>query len=173
MIPVVSIVGYSNSGKTTLIEKIIPLLKDKGYKIGTIKHDAHEFEIDHQGKDTWRMRRAGADVVTISSEIQMAMIKTVYAEENIDEIVKQLFKDVHLVITEGYKASNKPKIEIIRFKNPLIMPENNLIGIVDNTSVGEVITLPKEYKNINKFKIDDVNSIADFIEERFLSDVEL
>jgi molybdopterin-guanine dinucleotide biosynthesis protein MobB len=100
MIPVVSIVGSSNSGKTTLIERIIPELKLKDYKVGAIKHDAHHFDIDHQGKDTWRMTNSGADTVVISSHDKMAMIKTLAMEKSIDEIIDWLFRDVDIVITD-------------------------------------------------------------------------
>lgn len=173
MIPVVSIVGYSNSGKTTLIERIIPILKNKGYKIGTIKHDAHDFNIDYEGKDSWRMRRAGADIVTISSKTQMAMIKTIEEEEKIDDIVNRLFNGVHLVITEGYKAGDKPKIEVVRFDKPSIPPKDNLIGIVDNTQEDGKISLPLEYDSVHKFKMEEAGKIAEFIEERFLRNVQL
>jgi len=75
MVPVLSIVGKSDSGKTTLIEKLIPELKHRGYRVGTIKHDAHRFEMDHEGKDTYRHFHAGADTVLISSAEKMAMQK--------------------------------------------------------------------------------------------------
>lgn len=76
MKPIVSIVGRTNSGKTTLIEKLIPELKKRGYKVGVIKHTKHQFEIDHPGKDTWRMTKAGADTVVIVSDKKLAMIRT-------------------------------------------------------------------------------------------------
>lgn len=133
MIPVISIVGSSNSRKTTLIERIIPMLKSKGYKVGAIKHDAHHFDIDHMGKDTWRMTASGADAVVISSSEKMAMLKRLNEEKSLNELVDWLFKDMDIVITEGYKAQDKPKIEVIRFKSLLTLPENNLIAVVDNT----------------------------------------
>jgi len=73
VIPVVSIVGKSNSGKTTLLEKLIPELKRRGYRVATVKHDTHGFEIDRPGKDTWRLAQAGADAVVISSGDKLAL----------------------------------------------------------------------------------------------------
>lgn len=168
MIPIISIVGKSGSGKTTLIESLIPKLKAKGYRVGTIKHDAHHFDIDHKGKDTWRMTNAGADVVAISSKDKMAMVKVLEEEKNLDEISKWLFKDVDIIITEGYKAFNKPKIEVVRYDGVISRPENNLIAIVDNTSEDVFLSLEEEFKDIKKFKMKDINLIADFIESNFL-----
>jgi molybdopterin-guanine dinucleotide biosynthesis adapter protein len=170
MIPIVSIVGYSGSGKTTLIERLIPKLKVKGYRVGTIKHDAHHFEIDHEGKDTWRMTNSGADVVAISSKDKMAMIKTLEAEKNIDEIASWLFSDMDIIITEGYKAFNKPKIEVVRYGEIITSPQNNLIAIVDNTSKDVFLTLEAGLKDILKFNMKDTDRLADFIEESFLKE---
>ena len=77
-IPVVSFVGSSGSGKTTFLEQIIPLFIDKGYKTGTIKHDAHKFEIDKPGKDSYRLKQAGAGTVCISSAEKLALIPVSY-----------------------------------------------------------------------------------------------
>jgi molybdopterin-guanine dinucleotide biosynthesis protein B len=74
MIPIVSIVGKSDSGKTTLLEKLVAELKSRGFRVGTIKHDAHSFEIDHEGKDSWRHKKAGASVSIISSAEKIGMV---------------------------------------------------------------------------------------------------
>ncbi|MPW24727.1 molybdopterin-guanine dinucleotide biosynthesis protein B [Alkalibaculum sp. M08DMB] len=132
MVPVISIVGRSNSGKTTLIENIIPIFKERNLRVGTIKHDAHRFDIDHEGKDTWRMAQSGADKVLISSKDKIAMIEKPIEEKSIHELIQEHFQHVDIVITEGYKQSNIPKIEVIRFNLPIIPKSNNLIGIVDN-----------------------------------------
>lgn len=168
MIPVVSIVGKSNSGKTTLIERIIPVLKEKGYKVGAIKHDAHGFDIDHEGKDTWRMAVSGADIITISSKSKIAMIKVADGEKSIDELVEWLFRDMDIVITEGYKAQDKPKIEVVRLNGILCSPSDNLVGVVDNTPENISFLLPEEYNDIARFDINEIQKIIDFIEVRFL-----
>lgn len=111
--PVISFVGKSGSGKTTLLEKIIPHLKAKGYRVAVIKHDAHRFDMDKPGKDTWRMSEAGADIVAISSPEKVAILEKVEEERILDEVIASLSK-VDILLTEGYKRSNKPKIEVFR-----------------------------------------------------------
>ncbi|HEX3015676.1 MAG TPA: molybdopterin-guanine dinucleotide biosynthesis protein B, partial [Desulfobacteria bacterium] len=98
MTPVISIVGKSNVGKTTLIEKLIAELKRRGFKVATVKHDVHGFEIDIPGKDTWRHAQAGADVVVISSPQKLAMINRVEQELELDQICAQV-QGVDLIIT--------------------------------------------------------------------------
>lgn len=169
MIPIVSIVGKSNSGKTTLIENLIPNLKEMGYKVGTIKHDDHKFDIDHKGKDTWRMAKAGADTVVITSREKMAMIKNIDCENNLDEIAEGLFTDVDIIITEGYKSMDKPKIEVVRFDNPITTADNNLIALVNNFVDEKSFQIPKGFDNIKLFQFKDIGEITDFIVQKFLS----
>ncbi|TYQ17927.1 UNVERIFIED_CONTAM: molybdopterin guanine dinucleotide biosynthesis accessory protein MobB [Acetivibrio alkalicellulosi] len=168
MIPIVSIVGKKNSGKTTLIENLIPNLKEMGYKVGTIKHDAHKFDIDHKGKDTWRMSRSGADTVVISSMEKMAMIKKIDVEKNLDKIAEWLFTDVDIIITEGYKSMDKPKIEIIRFDNPITTTDNNLIALVNNFVDEKSFQSSESFDNIKLFSFKDLENIAEFIVRKFL-----
>jgi molybdopterin-guanine dinucleotide biosynthesis protein MobB len=162
--PVISVVGKSDMGKTTLLERLIPELKSRGYRIAVIKHDAHSFEIDHPGKDTWRHAKAGADVVVISSPAKVAMICKVKEEKKLDEVVAMI-QDVDLIITEGYKRGNKPKIEVFRKakgeKELLCQPEE-LIAIASDTSFD--IGVPV-------FSLDDVSGIALLIENKFLRKV--
>ena len=113
MIPIVSVVGKSNAGKTTLLEKLIPELKRRGYRVATVKHDAHSFEMDEPGKDTWRHRQAGADVVVISSKDKMAMIRRVDEELSLLEIADTI-TGVDIILTEGFKRGPAPKIEVSR-----------------------------------------------------------
>lgn len=110
----VSFVGHSGSGKTTLIEAIIPILKNRGYKVGAIKHDAHDFEIDHQGKDSYRFTHAGADSMVIASEKQFALVSKLETPLSVETIVDRYFKNFDIVLTEGYKASTLPKIIVTR-----------------------------------------------------------
>jgi molybdopterin-guanine dinucleotide biosynthesis protein B len=163
---IISIVGKSNSGKTTLIEKIIPILSEKGYKVATIKHDAHSFEIDREGKDTYRHKKAGAKAVIISSSEKVALIKDVYKEANLDDLIMLLPDDIDIVLTEGYKRSNMPKIEVYRTANSkefLCKNDNTLVAVVtDNLNDSELINVN------NKFYIDDANAVANFIEDRYI-----
>lgn len=115
MTPVVSVVALSGTGKTTLVIKLIAALKAKGYRVGAIKHDAHKFDIDHPGKDSWRMTQAGADTMMITSSAKIAMVKqNVGAEPTLEETVNAYFSDVDIVISEGFKRSAVPKIEVCR-----------------------------------------------------------
>jgi molybdopterin-guanine dinucleotide biosynthesis protein B len=109
----VSIVGKSGSGKTTLLEKLIPELRGMGLKVGTIKHDVHGFEIDHPGKDSWRHKQAGSRITIISSPQRIGMVMDVDHDHTLDELAS-FFSGVDIVLTEGYKRENKPKIEIFR-----------------------------------------------------------
>lgn len=112
-IPVILIIGKQNVGKTTLIKHIIPLLKRKGYRVGTIKYNVPSFEIDYEGKDTYEYYRAGADVVSISSPEKLAIVKMVDRKPlSIRDIIKGNYRDVDVVLVEGYKKWRYPYIEI-------------------------------------------------------------
>ena len=97
--PVVSVVGRSGSGKTTLIEKLVPALKARGLRVGTIKHDAHRFEIDREGKDSWRHRQAGAEAVLISSREKIALVRDVEGEWTLSELVDRYLSHLDIVVT--------------------------------------------------------------------------
>ena len=97
MVPIVSIVGKSDSGKTTLLVKLIPILKRKGYRVATIKHDVHGFEMDREGKDTYRHFHCGADAVLISSPRKIALIKRIEQEAPLDALAEQFYPDMDIV----------------------------------------------------------------------------
>ena len=164
MPPVVSIVSKKNSGKTTLLEKLIPELCRRGYQVGTIKHDVHGFDIDREGKDSWRHKQAGASTVVISSTRKIAMVKDVAEEYRLEDIVSQFFGDRDLVLTEGYKRGDMPKIEVFRsaaHRTPLHTENtsNHLMAIVSDIPID---------LGVPQFDVNDIPSIADFIEKRFL-----
>ncbi len=160
-IPVLSIVGRSDVGKTTLLEKLIPELKRRGYRVATVKHHAHPgFEIDRPGKDTWRHARAGSDHVVIAAPDKVASIRRVDREPTLDEIIAEI-NDVDIILTEGYKRSNKPKIEVVRAarsREPICTPDE-LLAIVSDVAVPF---------DVPQFELDDVEGLADLIEARFL-----
>ena len=160
--PVISVVGKSDAGKTTLLERLVPELTARGHRVGTIKHDVHGFDIDHQGKDSWRHKQAGAHTVSISSPNKVAIIKDVDEEETIDRLAMTYFKDVKLILTEGYKKENKPKIEVFRstvHREPLCKRDDNLIAVMSDTPLD---------LGVPRFELDDIRGIADFVENRFL-----
>lgn len=110
----ISFVAKSGTGKTTLLEKVIAELKVRGYRVGVIKHDAHQFDIDHPGKDSHRLTAAGADTMLISSPAKLALVKQHAASPPLEELLDTYFSDVDLIVTEGFKKSGLPKIEIHR-----------------------------------------------------------
>src|SRR5512146_1371847 len=112
LVPVVSVVGKSNVSKTTFLEKLIPELVRRGYRVGTVKHDVHGFELDTPGKDTWRHALAGSRAVTISGPNKVAVLLGVEREATLDEVVELIEGQVDLVLTEGYKREAKLKIEV-------------------------------------------------------------
>jgi molybdopterin-guanine dinucleotide biosynthesis protein B len=160
MLPIISVVGTSKTGKTTLIEKLIPELKERGYRIGTVKHTAHDFDLDKKGKDSWRHKAAGADTVVIASREKIVMVK----DENMAglERIGKYFDDVDLVITEGFKKENRPKIEIYRsHKNnlPLCQNDKTVIALVTDTDIRV---------NVPVFGLEEIKSLADLIEKNYL-----
>ncbi|MBM4278675.1 MAG: molybdopterin-guanine dinucleotide biosynthesis protein B [Deltaproteobacteria bacterium] len=162
MIPILSIVGKSDSGKTTFIEKLLPELVRRGYRVATVKHDVHGFEVDREGKDSWRHKQAGAHTTVISSPQKIALIRDVEKDFTLTELREKLIQDVDLILSEGYKNDVQPKIEIFRtekHKELLCTKEDNLVAIVSD----------KEFDvGVSCFFLDDVKGVADFIEKKFL-----
>jgi molybdopterin-guanine dinucleotide biosynthesis protein B len=161
MIPVISVVGRSNVGKTTFLEKVVKELKDRGYRVAVIKHDTHGFEIDQPGKDSWRMTQAGSDVVVLSSADKMAMIKKPGQELSLDQLAALVEDGVDIIISEGYKSADKPKIEVLRS------------GVSDKilSQVQELVTLVTDQHidmGVPQFAHDDVSGMVDLLVERFL-----
>ena len=135
-IPCISIVGRSGSGKTTLIEQLIPSLKARGARVGIIKHVAHDFEMDHPGKDTYRHFVAGADQVLIASDGKLALQKRLPRPMILPEICDAQFDDVDLILTEGRKAGPMPKIEVFRpevHAQPVCGPDDDRIALVTDS----------------------------------------
>jgi len=110
----VSFVAKSDTGKTTLLEKVIARLKELGYKVGVVKHDAHRFDIDYPGKDSYRLTAAGADTTLICSPDKLALIRKHAVSPSIEDMLEEYFSDVDIVLTEGFKKSSMPKIELHR-----------------------------------------------------------
>jgi len=162
LIPIISIVGKSDSGKTTLLEKLVPELTRRGYRIATIKHDVHGFEVDQEGKDSWRHKQAGAHTVVISSPNKIALIRDVEKDLNLEEIRERLIQDVDLILSEGYKRDVQPKIEVFRkekHKKLLCTKKDNLVAIASNKKINVGIPC---------FNLEDMNGLSNFIEKEFL-----
>jgi len=162
MIPIISIVGSSNSGKTTLIEKLVPELVCRGYRVATIKHDVHGFEIDRKGKDSWRHKQAGAHMVMISSPTQLALIRDTDHDAGLAELRNRYIQDVDLILSEGFKKNNQPKIEVSRqemSRELLCTKEDNLLAIATNHPVE---------RGVPCFDLNDAKGLVDFLEEKIL-----
>jgi molybdopterin-guanine dinucleotide biosynthesis adapter protein len=156
MPPVITIVGNSNSGKTTLVEKLIPELKRRGYRVGTIKHAHHGFSMDQKGKDTYRHRAAGADAVLAASPGQIALVKSTTVE-NLDSLLPY-FQDMDIVLVEGFKKEKKPKIEVFRsqiHQAPLFPEDDLLVAVVTDSPFSAKVPV---------FQFDDIQAICDLIE---------
>jgi molybdopterin-guanine dinucleotide biosynthesis protein B len=163
--PVVSIVSKKNSGKTTLLEKLIPELSTRGYRVGIVKHDTHGFDIDHKGKDTWRHKQAGARTVVISCPFKISLIKDVDEEVSLDDIVAAYYDDIDIVLTEGYKRAGKPQIEVFRstaHQLPLHTKgkPNTLIAVMSDIPID---------LGVPNFNINDIKTLADFIVQYYLT----
>ena len=157
----ITIVGKSNSGKTTLLEKLIACLTDRGYKIGSVKHAHDGFEMDKEGKDSWRHRKAGAKATLVITQDKVAIVKddkTSYSEK-----MRSYLGDMDIILAEGFKKQNFPKIEVFRtqsvHKEPLCLEDENLIAFITNS----------DYKpDVPVFGLEDIDQMADFIESNFL-----
>lgn len=161
MIPVFSIISSnSNVGKTTVICSIIEELKFRGYKVATIKHDVHGFDIDHPGKDSWKHAEAGADTVVISSKEKIALIEKLETEYTLDEVISKIH-NVDIIITEGYKNENKPKLEVYRkgISNIIHSKEKDLFAIITD------IPLNME---VSQFNFNEIKDLVTLIEQIFL-----
>jgi molybdopterin-guanine dinucleotide biosynthesis protein MobB len=164
-VKVVAFVAKSNTGKTTLLEKVIAELKHRGYRIGVMKHDAHRFDIDHPGKDSYRLTVAGADTMLITSQEKLALVKKHEATPPLEELVATYFTDVDIVLTEGFKTSSLPKIELHRKDRSatlLCRGEH-----YDSTLVAVASDEPLEL-DVPVLDLNNANEVADFVEQSFL-----
>jgi len=160
-IPAVAFVAKSSiSGKTTLIEKVIREGKARGWRIGVLKHDVHNFEIDIPGKDSWRHAQAGADLVAISSPQKLALSEKVDQEKRLDEVLDKI-EGVDIIFIEGYKRENKPKIEIFRsdIHQKLWCAPEQLLAVASD--------IPLEV-GVPCYDLNDAKGICDLLEKTFL-----
>ncbi len=155
----VAVVGKSDSGKTTLIEKLVPELIRLGLRVGTIKHDAHSFEIDHPGKDSWRHGQSGAAAYVIASPERLAYIARLDGEMPLDAIARRYFTGFDLVVAEGYKRTSPHRVEIFRagagYDAPLCGPGEALALVTD---------APLEHEH--RFGLDEAREAAQFLAAR-------
>lgn len=160
MIPVISFVGNSGVGKTTFLEKLIAILKARGYRVAAIKHDVHEFEVDYPGKDSWRLTKAGSDIVVLSSADKLALIERPDAERTLEDLVAMVDDRVDVVLTEGYRGASAMKIEVSRsaHSHEITARLDDLLAIVTDAAF--------DYQ-VPQFALEDAAGVAEFLEERF------
>ena len=162
MIPVISIVGRSNTGKTTLIEKLVPELCRRGYRVATIKHAASGFEIDREGKDSWRHRKAGAFKTILIAPAELALMEVFKREYSVEELVDLYIKDADVVLLEGHKDNPYPRIEMLRKDfDPLPRKGIEHLWIAVAGDRGSDSTVPH-------FQMEEIQKLADLLEERYL-----
>ncbi len=156
------ITGWKNAGKTTLMVALVGLLTARGLRVATVKHAHHNFDIDHEGKDSFRHRMAGAAEVIISSANRWALIHENRGqgedeeEARLEELLAHLSPDIDLVLVEGFKSGAHEKIQVYRGREneTLLAPQDkSIVAVATDQQIEGVLTLP----------LDDPGAIADFI----------
>jgi molybdopterin-guanine dinucleotide biosynthesis protein B len=159
---IISIVGKSGSGKTTLLEGLITELKQKGYRVAIVKHSHHAADIDMVAKDTWRFTQAGSELSALNSLDNLAIYRHIEDYFDPQEISNFVLWDYDLILTEGFKSSNYPKIEVHRKEQgeELITDPQQLIAVVTDEPLAV---------DVPQFSHDDLSGIANLIEKTMLS----
>jgi molybdopterin-guanine dinucleotide biosynthesis protein B len=159
-VPILCFVGRSNSGKTTLIERLLPELVRHGYKISTVKHAGHGFDLDTEGKDSWRHKQAGAASVIVVSKSSMAMFADVPEQMKVEEI-RDRYVDASydLIIAEGWRSEGYPKIVVVRDQiGEVPVSSDGLLAVVSNKPVDVQVPV---------FDPDDIPAVAALIMRHF------
>ena len=159
-IPILCFVGRSNSGKTTLIERLIPELVKAGYKIATVKHAGHGFDLDTEGKDSWRHKRAGASTVMVLSKGSLAMFADVNDDIKVSELRDRfLDQSLDLIIAEGWKSEGFPKIVVVRDQlGEVPVSQDGMIAVLSNKKLDVEVPL---------IDPDDIPALATLIIKQF------
>ena len=154
-VTIISIVGKQNAGKTTLIKDLIPKLKEQGHRVGTLKYNIRKFDIDHEGKDTYKYSNSGADSVAISTQSEFVVMKKIANPLMLHEIIEAHFNDVDVVLVEGYREDDYPRIRIV---------DSQDTRTVKIDSKNELLLI-KENLKTRCFSIEDINNALNFIEK--------
>lgn len=162
-VPVLGFVAWSGTGKTTLLEQLIPLLTAHGLRIGLVKHTHHHFDIDQPGKDSYRLRQAGASQVLVGSQGRWALMVEQPERQDetpLNELLEHMLQDqLDLILVEGFKHETFPRIELHRtaFGKPLMYPsDQGIIAIAVDNPV--TFTAPLPVLDINQ-----PEQMADFV----------
>jgi len=153
----VGFAGFSGSGKTSLIERLIPLLRHQGLRVSVVKHAHHRFDIDQVGKDTYRHREAGAFEVVVASNQRLALMREFEqaTQLSVDQLIAELSAGVDWVLVEGFKDSDLLKIEVWRaqFRQAVRYPEDHLIVAIATDS-------PEQLPRATQRPVFDLNDAA-------------
>jgi len=163
--PVVAFVGRSGSGKTTLLVKVITELRDRGFRVGSIKHSHHitAAAMDAEGKDSWRHKQAGAERTLLVGKERLQLVADSPGQLSPAELANRYMDGMQLVLVEGYKESSGDKIEVVRAERaslPLLHPEDGLIALATDMLLDV---------GVPRFELDDPVPIVTFLIERYLS----
>lgn len=167
-VPILGFAAFSGTGKTTLLTQLIPILKREGLRIGLIKHSHHNFQIDQPGKDSFRLREAGATPVMLVSTHRRAII-TEFLQAREPDLDEELLvfdqSELDLILVEGFKASDFPKIELHRptLNKPLLYPDDpNIIAIATDSPLALSSTM------IALLDLNQPELVANFITQQFM-----
>ena len=165
MIPVVSFIGHQASGKTTLLTDLIPVLLERGYHVGTVKHTPHQESFDHPEKDSYRHREAGAEKTLVVGKTGCALFWDPRPEESLEATIERVFQGFDVVLVEGFKHGPFPKVEVYRPVGGV--NAEPLAGRIDVIAVitDRRVALPDGVVVLSPHSLED---IADFLEQAFL-----
>lgn len=157
----VCFVGWSGSGKTTLVERLVPELRARGHAVGYLKSHGRAFQMDREGKDTDRIYRAGAERVVIASPTEAALRWRISGERDARELVQSCFQGCDIVLLEGFKSSDLPKIEVVGSEpvHAEAIGAERVIALVSNR---------EDARDLPRFERDDIAGLARFVEEALL-----
>ncbi len=164
-IPLLGFAAASGTGKTTLLEQLIPVLKQQNVRVGAIKHSHHDFEIDKTGKDSFRLRHAGATPVVITSKYRRAIIEE-FSTQQEPELEQEIAffeqKNVDLILVEGFRHVAFPKIELHRkeINKPLLCSNDS--SIIAVATDDNALIIPA---NLARLDLNDIHQIADFVKQ--------
>ncbi len=151
-------VGHSNSGKTTVVEKLLPELKRRGLSVATIKHAHHKVELDTEGKDSWRYKQAGADISMLVTSSALQLVADAVERREPRQLAERFLGEADMVLAEGFSHAPGPKIEVLRRavgKPPRCAREDGLIALVSDC--------PEVYPELAHFGFDEIAALADFL----------
>jgi molybdopterin-guanine dinucleotide biosynthesis protein MobB len=159
------IAARSGTGKTTLMEALVTLLKEKGYRVGAVKHSGHEADVDKEGSDSWRFTRAGSDVSVLAAKGQLAVLRAI-KEPSIDDALEAAAVGTDIVLVEGFKEMSVPKIEVYRSGHSDTLHcrqkdywDPNLVAVASD--------IPLE-ADVPVLDLNDPGEVFEFVVERFI-----